>query len=256
MHGHTNVKRYKYTFRISLHPRFVKTAQQATSRQAPSRSTDQDISSLLSTNYTAASTLGPRAHIQCVSFTLALLTVMYGWMKALYVIICCDRRDDKPEIPYYWLIKCDFSLYTPQRHITVGTAALSLYVGTNQFNFTSHLRPRSPTFRFPSKFLYHFLYLRLPRLLFLISLHLIVILQYTDEQLTHFLGMQFYLDSYYFLAGLSKITFRIWTQITPIYFPTLQTKICNFISRYHTSYTGHLDTGFSWLSCVYKWMLR
>jgi hypothetical protein len=92
--------KYKYTFPISLHPRFVKTAQQATSRQAPSRSTDQDISLLLSTNYTAASTLGPRAHIQCVSFTLALLSVMYGWMKALYVIICCERRDDKPEIPY------------------------------------------------------------------------------------------------------------------------------------------------------------
>ena len=68
---------------------------------SPSRSTDQDISSLLPTNYTVASTLRPRAHIQCVSFTLALLSVMYGWMKALYVIICSDRRDDKPDIPYY-----------------------------------------------------------------------------------------------------------------------------------------------------------
>jgi len=76
------------------------------------------------------------------------------------------------------------------------------------FNFISHLRPRSPTFRFPSKFLYNFLYLRLPRLITLIPL-LIAILQYTDQQLPKFIGMQFYPDSCYFLAGLSKITFSI-----------------------------------------------
>jgi hypothetical protein len=51
-------------------------------------------------------------------------------MKALYVMICCDRRDDKPEI---WLMKCDFSLHTPPRHRTASTAALTLDVGTNQF---------------------------------------------------------------------------------------------------------------------------
>jgi hypothetical protein len=63
------------------------------------------------------------------------------------------------------------------------------------------------------------LYLRLPRLIFLIPLHLIAILQNTNEQLTKFLCMQFNLDFCYFLAGLSKITFSIWTQLQYIFFP-------------------------------------
>jgi hypothetical protein len=119
---------------VSIHalPKGPHSGNLSASSQSLTRSTH-----FLAARYQLHSSLNTRS---TCSYTVH---IFYPCCCQWCAIICCGRGDDKREFPCYWLTKCDFSLNTPRRHVTLSTDTLILNLSTDQLSL---YLPSTPTF--------------------------------------------------------------------------------------------------------------